>query len=255
VNASVNRQALEDEQRRRSAHVQSLPTYYHVHLNMPCNQRCIMCVPDGRHAKDLIPFDRLQALFEQIRPCAEHITLIGGEPLLYPWIDETLALLAEARVAVSINTNVTRLDDAVTRRLLALDELYLRCSIDASTRETYRRIRGTDMFERVTANIARFSEQARERPRIHLLTNYVVMRENLHEVLPFIELARTWHPLRVEFHPVRHVDTWRVSNGTGWIFDGKAQSCESFRDEYNDTMRRAAERCAEVGLVHEVQLI
>ena len=81
------------------------------------------------------------------------------------------------------------------------------------------------------------------------------MRENLHEVLPFIELARTWHPLRVEFHPVRHVDTWRVSNGTGWVFDGKAQSCESFRDEYNDTMRRAAERCTEVGLVHEVQLI
>jgi molybdenum cofactor biosynthesis enzyme MoaA len=257
MNTSVheNRQALLRQRSQRSPVVGHPPSLYHVHLNKPCNQKCIMCVPDGRHGKDLLSLEQFRSFFARIEPYAEHLTLIGGEPLLYPWIDDVLELLARHPIAVSINTNVTRLDVAMTQRLLALHELYLRCSIDAATRETYRRIRGTDVFERVTGHLRRFAESARGRPRTHLLLNYVVMRENLDEVLPFIEFARGLRPLRVEFHPVRHVRNWRVSNGTGWIFDGKEQSCESFRDEYNEVMRRAAARCAEAGLAHEVQLL
>lgn len=257
MSASVeaNRRALQEDLQRRAVHVDGMPTLYHVHLNMPCNQKCIMCVPDGRHKKDLIPFERVRALIEQFRPYAEHVTLIGGEPLIYPWIDGTLALLARESIAVSVNSNVTRLDDAMARRLLTLNELYLRCSIDAATRNTYYRIRGTDTFDLVTANIARFATLARAHPRAYLIPIYVVMRENLHEVLPFIELARAWNPLRIEFHPVRHVDRWMVENGTGWMFEGRTQICESFRDEYNDVMRRAAARCAELGLDHEVRII
>lgn len=250
-----NKQELLREQDRRSPILGHLPSLYHVHLNMPCNQKCIMCVPDGRHAKDLLSFEQFRAFFARIEPYAEHLTLIGGEPLLYPWIDETLALLAQHPITISINTNITLLDEAMTHRLLSLHELYLRCSIDAATRDTYRRIRGTDMFDKVTGYLERFAERARDRPRMHLLLNYVVMRENLSEVLPFIEFARTLHPFRVEFHPVRHVSRWRVSNGTGWIFDGEEQTCEAFRDQYNDVMRRAAARCEEEGLAHEVQLI
>jgi len=250
-----NKTALQREQAQRSPLVGRMPTLYHVHLNKPCNQRCIMCVPDGRHGKDVLPIERFRQFFAEIEPYAEHVTLIGGEPLLYPWIDEVLALLAQHPVAVSINTNITRLDEAMAHRLLALHELNLRCSIDAATRETYRRIRGTDVFDRVTGHLRRFAELARGRPRARLLLNYVVMRENLDEVLPFIEFARTLSPWRVEFHPVRHVSRWRVANGTGWTFDGSEQSCEAFRDDYNDVMRRAAARCSELGLAHEVQLV
>jgi len=257
MNAGVlaNREALLREQAQRLPVVAQVPAFYLVHLNMPCNQKCIMCKPDGRHAKDLLTFEQFRVFFARIEPYAEHLTLIGGEPLLYPWIAEVLELLAQHPLTVSINTNITLLDDAMMRRLLSLHELYLRCSIDAATRDTYRRIRGTDMFDRVTGYLSRFAQLARDRPRMHLLLNYVVMRENLDEVLPFIDFARTLHPFRVEFHPVRHVKRWRVSNGTGWIFDGKAQSCEAFREEYNDVMRRAAARCEEAGLAHEVQLI
>jgi hypothetical protein len=34
-------------------------------------------VPDGQHARDLLPFDKFVAFYEQIQPYAEHITLIG----------------------------------------------------------------------------------------------------------------------------------------------------------------------------------
>lgn len=251
----ANRTMLQAEMAQRATVIRALPTNYHIHLNEPCNQRCIMCVPDGRHGKNQLTLEQVRRLLNQIEPYAEHITLIGGEPLLYPWIAETLELLSQRSVAVSINTNITRLDEEMAQRLFRLHELYLRCSIDASSRETYRRIRGSDRFLQVTDSLSRFAQMARDQPQVHLLLNYVVMRENLHEVLPFLEFARTLHPFRVEFHPVRHVRKWRVENGTGWIFEGEKQSCEAFRDEYNEIMSLAASQCQAWGLGHEVVLL
>lgn len=250
-----NKRALLEECARRTLVVDQLPFYYSVHLNMPCNQRCIMCVPGFNHPRDVMPFESFVELFEQIRDFAEHITLIGGETFMYPWIGEVLELLGSAPIAVTIHTNAFMLTDRVIPGLLGLHELHLKCSIDAATPETYRRIRGRDHFERVTSNMRRFAELSREHPGVRLITVYVVMRENLDEVLSFIEFAKSLDPHRVEFHPVRHVSDWRVENGTGWEFDGSVQSCESFREEYNEMMRSAAAKCQQEGLRHEVLFV
>jgi MoaA/NifB/PqqE/SkfB family radical SAM enzyme len=250
-----NKQGLLRDCASRTTHVSHLPYFYHVHLNMPCNQRCIMCVPDGKHARDVLPFDGFLKLFEQIRPYAEHITLIGGEPLMYPWIDEVLDLLARWPIAVTINTNATLLTGRIANRLLALHRLELRCSVDAATPGTYLRIRGTDGFDRIIANIRDFSARVSDRTRSRVMITYVVMRENLDEVLPFVDVAASLRLYRLDFHPVRHVAKWHVTNGTGWEFDGREQSCEYFRDEYNDVMKRAAEACRQRGLRHGIQLV
>lgn len=252
---AVNKARIQSEQAERQVSVDSLPYFYHVHLHMPCNQRCIMCVPNGRHPDATLPYEEFVSLFEQIRPCAEHITLIGGEPLLYPRIDDVLDLLARHPIAVSINTNATRLGDGVSEKLLGLNELHLKCSIDAATRETYYRIRGTDWFDKVVANINRFSARAAGLSNIKVILVYVVMRENLGEVVPFIELFKDTALERIEFHPVRHVGDWVVQNKTGWTFRGAEQICESFSPDYDrvmDEARRLGERC---GLEIEVQPI
>jgi molybdenum cofactor biosynthesis enzyme MoaA len=235
--------------------VDHVPFYYHVVLNMPCNQRCIMCVPDFQHRRDVLPFEDFLAIFEQFEPYAEHITLIGGETFMYPWITEVLDLLAEHPIGVTIHTNSFMLNERVIPGLLALHELDLKCSIDAATRATYHRIHGRDHFDRVTANMAHFADVKRARPQVRMIPHYVVMRENLHEVVPFIDFAKTLAPHRIEFDPVRHVDGWHVENGTGWTFDGRDQSCQSFRDEYNDVMSRAARTCEREGLRHEVHYL
>jgi sulfatase maturation enzyme AslB (radical SAM superfamily) len=214
-----------------------------------------MCVPTGNHSRDLVSYEEFVSFFEQIREYAEHITLIGGETFMYPWILEVLELLGKEKVAVTINTNATMLSDRIVPRLLNLHELHLKCSIDAATPQTYYRIRGTDVFERVTTNIRNFSRLVREKPAIHLILVYVVMKENLQEVLPFIDFAKTVRPFRVIFNPVRHVTNWHVTNDTSWTFDGKEQSCEYFRDEYNDVMTRAMQKCKKEGLEYAIQLL
>jgi MoaA/NifB/PqqE/SkfB family radical SAM enzyme len=250
----ANRQAMIADCAQGRSVATSLPSCYAIHLNKPCNQRCIMCVPSGRHPRDLLPFEDFASLFARIGPAAEHVTLIGGEPLMYPWINEVLELLARRPLAVTINTNATMLTRRLTPRLTALHELHLKCSIDAATRETYRRIRGVDAFELVMRHLRDFSTAIADAVRIRLILVYVVMRENLREVLPFLDLTRGLRLNRVEFHPVRHVVDWRVDNGTGWRFDGREQSCE-FVPEYNVVMRRAAARCREEGRACEIQLL
>jgi MoaA/NifB/PqqE/SkfB family radical SAM enzyme len=250
-----NKRGILRDMAAREAVVGHLPCYYAVHLAMPCNQACIMCVPDGMHARDVLGFEEFVELFDQVKDHADHITLIGGETFMYPRFPDVLELLSRHPVEVTINTNSVMLDDRVIPGLLSLNALNLKCSIDAATRETYRRIRGRDHFDRVTANMRRFAELARDRPETRVITVYVVMRENLDEVLPFIDFAKTLSPHRVEFHPVRHVEDWQVQNGTGWDFDGREQACQFFADEYNDVMRQAAAKCEREGVEHEVILV
>jgi molybdenum cofactor biosynthesis enzyme MoaA len=255
LDALRNRRTIVAEAAARAPVVTGLPYFYTVHLNRPCNQQCIMCLPKGKFPADFLPFEHFVELFETIRPTAEHITLIGGEPLMYPQIGDVLDLLAQHRVAVTMNTNATLFRPNTTQRLLALHELHLKCSIDAATRATYHKIRGRDSFDRVTANIRAFSETAVGHDHVHQILVYVVMKENLDEVLPFVDFAASLHLDRVEFHPVRQVTHWRVSNGTGWFFDGREQSCEFFSEEYNDVMTQAAEKCEALGVGYEVLLL
>jgi MoaA/NifB/PqqE/SkfB family radical SAM enzyme len=257
VTASVtaNRAAVLDDLDRRALIVDHPPFYYSVHLNEPCNQRCIMCVPSGNHGPAELSFDEFVATFDQIKPYAERVALIGGETLMYPHIVEVLELLATYPITVTITTNATMLDDRIGDALLALHGLVFRWSIDGATPETYERIHGRRHFQRAVGRVQTFAARARSCPNVQIVPTYVVMRENLHEVVPFLDLAETVHPARVEFHPVRHVREWVVTNGTGWEFDGSGQVLEALPDEANAVMRAAAARAAEKGIECEVHFV
>lgn len=251
----ANRQGILDECEQGTVRVNHVPYYYEVHLGMPCNEKCIMCVPDGNHKPDQISFEDFATFVDRIRPYAQQLTLLGGETFMYPRFNDVLDLLARHPITVTIITNATMLTEKVTPPLLALHGLELKLSIDAATRETYHKIRGRDLYDNVVRNIRRFTEASRDRPNIRRIPVFVVMRRNLHEVLPFIDFARSIDAWRVDFQPVKHVSTWKVTNGTGWLFDGSKQSVESFADEYNDVMHQAKAKCEQYGLRHDILFV
>jgi molybdenum cofactor biosynthesis enzyme MoaA len=254
-NGELDHRVIERELAQKSPVVTGLPYFYQVHLNEFCNQKCIMCKPDGKHPRAEMTLEDFTAFFGRIRGSAERLTLIGGETLMYRWFDEVIELLSHTRIAVTIITNATALTESISRRLLLLNELDLRCSINAATRQTYLKVHGTDHFERIAAQVRRFSELIQNRPGFNLIMNFVVMRENLHEVLSYVDFAEAYKPHRIEFHPVRHVSSWIVENGTGWQFRGSEQSCEAFKDEYNETMRQAKAKCEAQGMPYEIILL
>ncbi|HSP87127.1 MAG TPA: radical SAM protein [Ignavibacteriaceae bacterium] len=218
---------------------------------MPCNQKCIMCLPEGSHSKETLPYEKFLQFFEKIKPYAEHLTIIE-EPLMYPWINEVLQLLAEHTIEVSINTNATLLNERMCQKLLSLHALNLRCSIDAATPEMYLKIRGKDQYHHVKKNLERFSFLVKGKSNMRQIFIYVVMKENLCEVLQFIDFVKPMLPHRIEFHPVRHVKSWVVENNTGWLFNGMEQSCEFIKEEYNEIMKLAEEKCRQEEINYEI---
>jgi MoaA/NifB/PqqE/SkfB family radical SAM enzyme len=74
----------------------------------------------------MLSFHHIAALLEQFQPFAEHVTLTGGEPLLYPWIGEVIELLSGSEVSVTITTNATMLSKELGKKLLGLTQLKMK---------------------------------------------------------------------------------------------------------------------------------
>jgi MoaA/NifB/PqqE/SkfB family radical SAM enzyme len=134
---------------------------------------------------------RVQTLVEGL-PGLERVVLHGiGEPLLNPEIFDIVAWLKARGPRVLFNSDAIGLTADRAQRLVAcgLDEL--RVSMDAATRETYRRLRGVDRFERVTGNVRRLvalqRAAAAATPRVSLW--FTASRANLEELPAFVALA------------------------------------------------------------------
>ncbi len=115
---------------------------------------------------------------------------VNGEPLLYGNLPEVLTVLKSRNVFVELNTN------GVAIRLRRLEWL-LRCgldqlnvSIEGSTRDTYKRVRGIDAFDRVVRNLENFLAlrgPAPRKPRVSLWMT--AGRANFHELPDVVNLA------------------------------------------------------------------
>jgi MoaA/NifB/PqqE/SkfB family radical SAM enzyme len=173
--------------------VDGLPRSLYLEATNRCDSKCQTCI---RTFETLEPpadltLDHVRGIVEQF-PGLDRVVLHGiGEPLLNPQIFEIVAHLKTRVATVLFNSDAIGLTAARATRLLecGLDEY--RVSMDAATRETYRRLRGVDRFERVTANVARLialqRERARATPRVSLW--FTASRANIEELPAFVALA------------------------------------------------------------------
>ena len=79
----------------------------------------------------------------------------GGEPVLLPEFDELIGQLVGHRMANVVNTNGVRYSLALERALRHAGQMAV-CSIDAGTRETFKRKKKVDALDKVITNCARY---------------------------------------------------------------------------------------------------
>jgi MoaA/NifB/PqqE/SkfB family radical SAM enzyme len=170
----------------------ALPRSLYLETTSRCNSLCETCILTfgGREpAKDL-GWDEFRAMVDQF-PLLERVLLHGiGEPLLNRDLPRMVAHLKDRGAVVLFNSNAITLSERIAQELLeaGLDEL--RVSLDASTRETYARIRGVDAFDKVIANVARFVALGHGRataPTVSLW--FTGLRENIEEIPGLVILA------------------------------------------------------------------
>lgn len=173
------------------------PVYVRIKPTNRCNQNCYYCHYKNPYLEldQYRPADEIsrEKMLEIVRDFKEigvkAVTFSGGgEPLLYPYIEETMEAILEAGIDLSIITNGSLLSGKKAQ--LLSQAKWVRISLESGCAETYARIRGVkeDSFIALCENIRNFAKI--KNPKCELGINFVVGPNNYSEVYQTGKLMR-----------------------------------------------------------------
>jgi radical SAM protein with 4Fe4S-binding SPASM domain len=204
-----------------------------------CNLKCPMCMrhnPKDWNASDAAP-EILQAVFETSPFLHSVITFGIGEPLLY---ENLMGVIGELKVRmpednrVGFNTNGTLMSEQTASLLIDAGVNWITFSVDGATKPTYERIRIGANFETVIKNIAHTVKLKNTSGRKDLLlqANFVIQKENVHEIPAFAELAGSLGLNLVTFTHLRDYKTGEFrmldENLLGPLFNKAAETGDKY---------------------------
>ena len=161
------------------------PIYVRIKPTNRCNQNCYYChyknpylELDQYRPADEIPREKMLEIISDFKETGVKAVTFsgGGEPLLYPYIEEIMEAVLQAGIDLSIITNGTLLTG---RKAEILSQAkWVRISQESGCAETYSRIRGVgeSAFQKLCENIKNFSEL--KNPNCELGINFVIGPEN-----------------------------------------------------------------------------
>ena len=172
----------------RTADDYGAPLFLAWQLTNRCSARCIACCeesgPDKAWRDELSRNEAIELARRIAAFGIGYVAFGGGEPLGVPHCWELFETLANAGVALKLETDGSRIDDAAADRLAALDVQCVQISVDGATAATHERVRPGQDFYSARAAIERLI--ARGRPPQFV---FVPNRLNLHEIVAAYDLA------------------------------------------------------------------
>jgi len=183
------------------------PEHVYFSLTNRCNLRCKMCgVSKDSTPEDYeLPTEKVKDIIMQIKEMGiNHIIFSGGEPLLRKDLVEIVRFAHENNIKmVDLITNGTMLDDVIIKELAEAGLNYIGISIDGLSQASSK-IRGPGVFEKVVGNIDNLnkykSKYGKRSPALGI--NFTIMGENVNDILPMIDLARSIKCFFISFQPV-----------------------------------------------------
>ena len=182
-----------DDGELRQARSERQPRCVFIEVTNRCNLLCATCPRtflsyEPAHDLTLDEFKAISAQFPEM----ERAVLHGiGEPLLNADLPAMIRHLKHRGVSVIFNSNGTAMTAPWQDALVASELDEFRVSLDAATPETYARIRGRPLLDRVISNlrglVAAKTRVGATLPRISLWC--MGMKENLDELPQLLNLA------------------------------------------------------------------
>lgn len=166
------------------------PSRLFVEVTSRCNLRCPMCVKHAGGAAapegDMSP--EIFAALEPAFPRLDALVLNGiGEPLLFPRLEASIrtakqAMPAGSWVGFQSNGHLLHADRARSLVAAGLDRIFL--SVDATSPELYRAVRGGGTLGHVERALEVLAAAKREQPgsTLEVGAEFVVMRDNMREL-------------------------------------------------------------------------
>mgnify|MGYP001144319035 FL=1 len=165
------------------------PIYIRIKPTNLCNQNCYYChyknpylTLDQYAPADEIKREKMLEIVRDMKDIGVKAVTFsgGGEPLLYPYIEETMEAVLDAGIDLSIITNGTLLTGRKAE--LLSQAKWVRISLESGCAETYSKIRGVagEAFEDLCENIREFAQNKSKDCELGI--NFVVGPGNYKEV-------------------------------------------------------------------------
>jgi MoaA/NifB/PqqE/SkfB family radical SAM enzyme len=156
-------------------------------------------------------------IFERALPAireTEYVFFVGwGEPLLSPHLVDFLRAAGGKDHTRGFATNGHLLKGDLARRILEEGAYSINISIDASTPETYHRIRGSDQFGELMETVRDFIALRNSLgSRTLIQWVFVLMKSNVHELAGAVGLAAS---LGFDKFAAKHIETAKNAEGVG----------------------------------------
>jgi radical SAM protein with 4Fe4S-binding SPASM domain len=180
------------------------PLHLQVEPTDACNQKCGMCYRDRLIEKPVrMTLDQFKHVLDEVRPTNVNISGLG-EPLLHKEIFDMVRYAKAKGMGVTFPTNLTLAHKKVDELVESGIDV-LKVSLDATTPETYKKIRGTDHFDRVVETLEAINATKAERglDSPHIRINYALQKLNIDELLDMVRMARD---LKAEAIYVQYLD-------------------------------------------------
>ena len=172
----------------RSVEEYRAPLFFAWQLTNRCGGRCLACCeesgPDKAWRDELRRGEALDLARRIVEFGIPYVAFGGGEPLEVPHCWELFDILSAAGIALKIETDGSRIDDAAADRIAALAVDCVQISVDGATAATHQRVRPGSSFDAAVAAIERLV--ARGSPPQFV---FVPTRQNLHELVAAFDLA------------------------------------------------------------------
>lgn len=177
----------------------SYPISVEMTLTNVCNLNCVYCsdaeLRQRQGAREMISLDDFKRLFEDLSKGGTKGIVIegGGEPTLYSHFNEVVDSAASCNLAVGLITNGTmRLDKSIISKFE-----WIRVSLDASTPDEYKALKGVDFYERVIDNIAYYAQYCKT-----VGVGFVVTKNNISQIEALVMRLRELGASYIQLRPV-----------------------------------------------------
>lgn len=174
--------------------VPSFPYFVTFGLNNSCNLSCAHCYRTfnkDSSKKSLLEYDEVVRLITECKSIGVPSIALGSESEVFTYkrASDVIMLIASQDFADTwICTNGTLLDDDRIDLILDSNITRLTISIDAITKETYKKVRGGD-FDKLMSNISNFLNKRKMRNRRLPVLRVTFVKYNLteHEEKEFVD--------------------------------------------------------------------
>ena len=164
------------------------PLFLAWQLTNRCEARCLACCeesgPDKAWRDELGRDEAMNLVRQTIDLGIPYVAFGGGEPLSVPFVFDILTQLAEAGIAIKLETNGHHIDAETADRLHTIGVDCIQISLDGATAQTHQAIRPGSSFEAALSAVDRLAALGTAPQWVFAPT-----ARNIHDIVPAFERA------------------------------------------------------------------